>query len=366
MSLSLLLPVLLCVWPLEHRDSVKTEIDWPQLLPEDAMPVRNGYDIAVVGDIMMGTTFPEIRLPEHDGAMLFSDCAGILSSADVAAGNLEGVLCDGGESTKKVVEGRSYAFRTPVSYAGRLSEAGFDFLSIANNHSRDFGAEGLASTMAVLDSAGIGYAGLPSCRYTVKRIAGTRFGFCAFGHNSHTLRHTEVSCVENILRELKDSCDILIVSFHGGAEGAGMSHLPYGTETYLGENRGNLRKFARLCIDLGADIVFGHGPHVTRAVELYKDRFIAYSLGNFCTPYGMNISGVNGYAPVIEVKIARDGSFRKGKIHSFIQVPGKGPRHDYENRTARHIAGLTEADIESPGIFITESGDIMRDGDGTF
>ena len=366
MTAALFLSLLLSVLPQEHRDTVKTEIKWPRLLPEDAMPARNGYTVAVVGDIMMGTTFPEVRLPEYGGARLFSDCTGILSSADVSAGNLEGVLCDGGKSTKKVVEGRSYAFRTPVSYTRWLSEAGFDFLSIANNHSRDFGDEGLQSTMAVLDSAGIGYAGLPACRSAVKEMAGAKFGFCAFGHNSHTLRHTDKSCVESLLRELRDSCDILIVSFHGGAEGAAMSHLPYGTETYLGEDRGNLREFARLCIDLGADIVFGHGPHVTRAVEVYNGRFIAYSLGNFCTPFGMNISGVNGYAPVIEVRIGRDGSFRQGKIHSFIQEPGTGPRTDHEDRVARHIADLTRVDIMSPGIVIAGDGEIMRAADGTF
>lgn len=346
--------------PLHRADSVRISVAWPELIADDAMPDRNGYTVALVGDIMMGTTFPTERLPEHDGATLFESVGNLLREADIAAGNLEGVLCDGGESTKKVVEGRSYAFRMPERYVEWLADAGFDFLSIANNHSRDFGMYGIDRTESLLDSVSIGYAGLPDCRFSVRNIDGADFGFCAFGHNSHTLKHTDKSCVENVIKSVRDSCDILIVSFHGGAEGAAMSHLPYGEETYLGENRGNLRELARLCIDLGADIVFGHGPHVTRAVELYRDRFIAYSLGNFCTPYGINISGINGYAPVLCLRIARDGSFRSGKIHSFIQVPGSGPRPDLSCIVARHIAALTSDDIPDSSLTVDGEGNIRR------
>lgn len=345
--------------PLHCSPAVITEISWPEMLPPDAMPADNGYTVALAGDIMMGTTFPEERLPASDGNELFRDCLDVLLSADIAAGNLEGVLSDDGESTKRIVEGRSYVFRMPERYAGRLSGAGFDFMSLANNHVRDFGEEGIMATMEALENEEIAYAGLPSCRFAVAEKNGTRFGFCAFGHNFYTLRHTDGDCVRDVVTALRKECDILIVSFHGGAEGADMSHLPYGTETYLGENRGNLRKFAHTCIDLGADIVFGHGPHVTRAMEVYKGRFIAYSLGNFCTPFGMNISGVNGYAPVVEIRIGRDGRFKSGKIHSFIQVPGAGPRTDVSGKVARHIADLTRSDITDSVIDILPDGVIV-------
>ena len=341
---------------LHGQDSIHVEISWPELIPEDALPPGDCHTVALVGDMMLGTTFPKERLPEHDGRELFRDCADILAGADITAGNLEGVLCDDGESTKKIVEGRSYAFRMPSRYVSRLSDVGFDFLSLANNHVRDFGDEGLKSTMSLLDSMAISYAGLPSCRFAVRESKGTRFGFCAFGHNFYTLEHTDSSCVREIVSELREICDILIVSFHGGAEGAEMSHLPYGRETYLGEDRGNLREFAHLCIDLGADIVFGHGPHVTRAIELYKGRFIAYSLGNFCTPYGVNITGINGYAPLVELKVFPDGSFRAGKIHSYIQIPGRGPRQDSDGLVSRHIAGLSKDDIPDSPLVIRPDG----------
>ena len=92
--------------------------------------------IAMVGDIMMGTTFPTTQLPANGGADLFKDAAPILQQADLAVGNLEGTLCDGGHSTKGTGP-NTYAFRTPTSYAPWLKEAGFDFLSMANNHGAD-------------------------------------------------------------------------------------------------------------------------------------------------------------------------------------------------------------------------------------
>ena len=163
------------------------------------------------------------------------------------------------------------------------------------------------------------------------------------------------------MTELRPQCDILIVTFHGGAEGSKYSHLPDGPETYLGENRGDLRAFAHHCIDLGADVVFGHGPHVTRAVELYHDRLIAYSLGNFCTTFGVNLAGVNGYAPVLVVRIDREGRFVDGRIHSFIQTPGTGPKLDAANVVAQHMRTLSLTDFRGDcGLNISDNGTLTR------
>ena len=113
---------------------------------------------------------------------------------------------------------------------------------------------------------------------------------------------------------LDDSCDIVIVSFHGGAEGADYQNVTRETETFYGENRGNVYEFSHRMIDAGADIVFGHGPHVTRAIEVYKDRFIAYSLGNFCTYRRFNLTGPNGFAPLLRVKTDTFGKFVEADI----------------------------------------------------
>jgi poly-gamma-glutamate capsule biosynthesis protein CapA/YwtB (metallophosphatase superfamily) len=316
--------------------------------------------LALSGDIMMGTTYPSVRLPEKDGATVFEDPAPVLRAATLAVGNLEGTLCDGGTSTKKPGK-YNYAFRTPTSYAVRLSEAGYDFLSMANNHSNDFGTFGMASTETALDGQEIACAGVAGRReWAVVERSGVRFGLCAFGHNSYTLKHSNLAKVEEILDTLRKCSDIIVVSFHGGAEGSDRGHLPRGPETYLGENRGDLRNFAHFCIDHGASVVYGHGPHVTRCVEVYKGRFIAYSLGNFCTPYGINVSGVCGYAPVVTVRVLPDGRFVDGRIHPFIQQYGKGPKKDEKGIVTRHMKALSDADVPESEAIVLPDGAIRK------
>lgn len=316
--------------------------------------------IALTGDIMMGTTYPEPRLPQNGGRSLFRDVAPLLASADIAAGNLEGPLCDGGQ-THKLTSKSCYAFRTPVSYAPLLRAAGYDFLSLSNNHAFDFGDFGVRSTMAALARLSIRYAGLRGrAEMAVTERGGVIYGFCAFGHNAGTCLHADTAAARRILDDLRGRVDILIVSFHGGAEGVAGRHLPYGPEYFYNENRGSLREFARFCIDNGADVVFGHGPHVVRAVELYKDRFIAYSLGNFCTPYGISIAGVSGYAPVLRLDLLSDGRFAGGRIHSFVQECGAGPRRDPQHRAAREIKKLTAADIPDTQLLISDDGRLTR------
>jgi len=317
--------------------------------------------VAMCGDIMMGTTYPTVRLPQNDGADIFTDVKDLFVNADLAAGNLEGVICEGGTCTKNTGKANNYAFRMPESYVHLLTDTGFDYLNLANNHTNDFGAYGLTRTRQLLEEEGIAYSGLPDCETTVVERNGVRYGICSFGHNSYTLKHTDTASVTRIVTALRPQCDILIVSFHGGAEGSKQSHLPDGPEFYLGENRGSLRAFAHHCVDLGADIVFGHGPHVTRAVECYKDRIIAYSLGNFCTTFGVNLAGVNGYAPVLVVRIDRDGRFVDGRIHSFIQTQGTGPKLDAADVVAQHMRTLSLTDFRGDcGLNISENGTLTR------
>ena len=320
----------------------------------------NTLTVAMVGDIMMGTTYPDTMLPRHDGAQLFKDATPILKRADVAVGNLEGTLCDAGASTKDTVS-HAYAFRTPTIYAHHLRDAGFDFLSMANNHANDFGLEGIAATEHCLRQQGIKFAGLKNRTETaVIERNGLKIGLCAFGHNPYTIKHTDLSNVEHILSKLRQQSDIIIVSFHGGAEGQRYAHLPDSMELFFKEKRGYLRQLAHFCVDHGADIVYGHGPHVVRATEVYKGRFIAYSLGNFCTPYGMNLKGISGHAPIIVINTDRNGRFLSGKIHSLKQLKGVGPRKDKTNGAARQIKRLSEEDVPHSESRIDEKGHITR------
>ena len=307
---------------------------------------------------MMGTTFPSVMLPANDGRDLFRDAKDILTRTDLTVGNLEGAICDGGRSTKGNGP-NSYSFRTPTSYGHLLKEAGYDFMSMANNHANDFGEEGILSTELVLREQGILFSGIAGrIESAVIERKGMKIGLCAFGHNSYTLKHTDLNTVGRIVDELVNSCDLVIVSFHGGAEGRTKSHLPYGPETFLGENRGSLRQLAHFCIDHGADVVYGHGPHVVRGVEVYKDRFIAYSLGNFCTPYNVSLTGISGYAPVIEITIDGDGSFKSGKIHPFLQTRGIGPRYDAAGSVVKEIRQLSLTDLPQSQAEIDREGTI--------
>ena len=314
--------------------------------------------VSMTGDVMMGTTYPSMMLPANNGADLFRDAKDILVGADLTVGNLEGAICDGGKSTKGSGP-NSYSFRTPTSYGHLLKEAGFDYMSMANNHANDFGLEGILSTEQVLKEQGILFSGIAGrIESAVIERKGLKIGLCAFGHNSYTLKHTDLNTVGRIVDDLVKRCDIVIVSFHGGAEGRTQSHLPQGGETFLGENRGSLRQLAHFCVDHGADIVYGHGPHVVRGVEVYKDRFIAYSLGNFCTPYNVSLTGISGYAPVVRVSIDKDGKFLEGQIYPFLQTRGVGPRTDKQKSVITEMKRLSEADLPQSQASIDSEGHI--------
>lgn len=320
---------------------------------------HSALTLALVGDIMLGTTYPTPHLPVASGAHLFEHAAPLLAAADLTLGNLEGPFCDTTVARRKQESDNAYAFRMPPAYAPLLQQAGFGFLSLANNHSNDFGTPGLRRTTALLDSLGIAYAGLRRGHpTTLVHLDTLVVGIAAFGHNGHTPRLTDTALVGSTIRALRDSCHLLIVTFHGGGEGMGSLHLPDTAERYLGERRGHLRQFARRCIDLGADLVFGHGPHVPRAMELYRGRLIAYSLGNFCTPVGFSLKGMLGYAPLLVVRLNRDGSLRDGHIHSFQQTYRRGPQPDTLHRAARLIAHLSQEDIAWPGLSFHPDGDI--------
>src|SRR5688572_13113826 len=117
-------------------------------------PTHPGLTLAAVGDMMLGTDFPENTLPDDDGLSFFDSVAPLLEAPDVTFGNLEGVLQDGGEPVKQCKDTRiCFLFRSPARYATYFKLAGFDALSLANNHARDFGETGRSSSMTALDSA---------------------------------------------------------------------------------------------------------------------------------------------------------------------------------------------------------------------
>jgi poly-gamma-glutamate capsule biosynthesis protein CapA/YwtB (metallophosphatase superfamily) len=249
----------------------------------------------------------------------------------------------------------------PDRYVNYLLDAGYDVMNIANNHMGDFGAPGRENTVKVLKEAGLNYAGLEGvCETSVFEINGIKYGFCGFAPNSGTVKITNITNAKKLVAELKTKSDIVIVSFHGGAEGKTNNRVTKKTETFYGENRGNVYEFAHAVIDAGADIVFGHGPHVVRAAELYNDRFIIYSMGNFCTSGDFSIDGISGYAPIVKVFVDKDGKFVKGQIFSFMQKDKTGPVADEKNSAAKEIKRLTELDFPQADLTISSEGFIER------
>src|SRR5690606_34077242 len=130
----------------------------PAPAPPPTPPVY--LTVAAVGDMMLGTDYPENHLPDDDGVSFLAEVAPVLAGADVTFGNLEGVLLDGGTPAKECRNPRAcYLFRSPSRYVEHFVNAGFDVLSLANNHARDFGEEGRTATMETLDAAGILHSG---------------------------------------------------------------------------------------------------------------------------------------------------------------------------------------------------------------
>src|SRR5512140_294404 len=296
--------VLLALAPPEH---IARAAEGDNCAPARVEPAR-AIRVAAVGDIMMGTTFPESILPPEDGATLFRSVAPLLAGHDVVFGNLEGPLTDASLSPKCPKPRRDgrpcFAFRTPPRYAGRLAEAGFTAVNIANNHALDFGMEGLDHTLATLDNAGIQPVG--GERVAVFTLFGKSVAVAGFSYSLRT-RYVhpllDVEAAREIVAALKSEYDLVVVSFHGGAEGARAMRVGDAEEEFMGENRGNVVRFARAAVDAGADLVLGHGPHVPRAIEVYRGKLIAYSLGNFAVYSMFNIKGPSGRGYALQVEL---------------------------------------------------------------
>ncbi|MFC2089945.1 CapA family protein [Bacteroidota bacterium] len=355
--------------PVDTLQSLASDIAHVQVIDdqesnnEAIIPKIDTLCIIGTGDIMPGTNYPDERFlpPGNNCQKLFAPVAEILGSGDVTFGNLEGVFCpEGGEAKKCKDPSVCYVFRMPDDYLNCILDAGYDVLSVANNHVNDFGVEGRISTAKLLKEAGVPFAGFQSFPSTTFQKDGVSYGFAAFSPHTGTMSLKDYEGAAAIVAGLDSLCDVVIISLHGGAEGKDHQHVPCTDEEYLGYNRGNVCKFAHSVIDAGADIVFGHGPHVIRAMELYKERLICYSLGNFCTYARFNLSGPNGLAPIVKVYTDHEGRFLEGKIISAMQLGEGGPRPDPSNNAVQKFRELTETDFPETNLLIQNDGRFSR------
>jgi hypothetical protein len=321
--------------------------------------------VTAVGDVMLGTTFPdESTLPPNDGADLLTEVAPFLKRGDVVYGNLEGPIVDGGDSAKcrgKKI-GTCFAFRVPTRYGKYLKDAGFTAMGLANNHAMDFGLDGRASSRQVLDAMQIAHTGEVGdvARLTVK---GRKIAIIAFATYPGAYNFLDLDESLKTISSLKtEGADLVIVGFHGGAEGATHQHVLEGDETFLGEDRGDLRRFTHAAIDAGADLVLGSGPHVVRAMEIYKGKLIVYSLGNFATYGPFNLNAENGLTLVVEAHLAPDGTFLRGQAYAVKQEKPGGPKLDSEKKILPVLRALSNADFPQTAIVVGPQGELWSPG----
>jgi len=328
------------------------------VIPLKRNPPKVNIKIKAVGDTIPGTNYPQSRLhPQHE--LLFQHVKPILKGADFLFGNFESTLTNYPFSSKGVGSGLLIAFRTPPSYTQLLKEAGFDVMSVANNHSFDFSVQGFKDTIQNLEKAGIKALGKKRQILIANRkglsIAWIGFSYFDYHNSIKNLREAKA-----LVQQASKHADFVVISVHAGAEGTGAMHISNKTEYFFGEDRGNLVQFSHTMIDNGADLILGHSPHIPRALELYKGKLIAYSLGNFMGYRTLSTAGQLAYTLVLEVELNNQGDFVSGKIIPVI-LNGEGiPYPDPQGRTIRLIRQLTQSDFPNTPLTIDNKGRILR------
>ena len=339
-------------------------------------PVR----LAFVGDINLGTaTLPDGVPPDSGRGLL--DRARPSLSGDLVIGNFEGVLADTGTSTKCLVRNprlktkrsrkpaadslvtrpNCYAFRTPTLLAPRLIEAGFTHMNLANNHANDLGGAGRVSTERILDSLGIRLYG-PLGRISVDTIRRgdslTTVGLIGFTTYPYAYDLLDIGRSAAVVDSVRPLVDLLLVTFHGGAEGVKALRTGQAAESLGAEPRGDLRRWARAVIDAGADAVIGHGPHVLRGMEFYRGRLIAYSLGNFLTYRGFNLAGPLGITGVLQLEFTGDRALRRARLIPMVQLPRRGPIPDPDGTALQLVRRLSAEDFGTNAALISDKGEV--------
>ncbi len=321
--------------------------------PDDAITVK------AVGDMVPGVDFPHRRLPPNGGRQLFDAVRPALDHADLVLGNFESTLTIHPHPAKDVRRPNVYAFRTPPAFAEILRLAGFDVLSVANNHSMDFGLTGFQDTIRHIEAAGMKAIGRKDQILYLERQGVTiaLIGFSYFDfHNS--VHHLEAA--KRLVRQANEKATIVIISVHMGAEGTAAMHVRNRQEIFFGEARGNPVLFSRTMIDAGADLILGHGPHVPRAIERYGNKLIAYSLGNFVGYGGLSSAAETGYSLILEVQMDRLGNFIAGQIIP-VHIDGEGiPKLDRQFRTVKLVDRLNRSDFPQTPLTITPQGLLQR------
>lgn len=312
--------------------------------------------IRAVGDIIPGTNYPYNKLSSNKNALF----AGVKSElkGDIVFGNFESTLTKYPYSAKAIGRGLVFAFRTPPEYTALLKDAGFNILSVANNHSFDFFESGFKDTIQNIQKVGIKAVGEKN-KIIYHEVKGVKVAFIGFSNYEYHNNLSHIEAGKKLVKTAQKNADFVVISFHGGSEGTGALNVRNKTEYFYGENRGNLVLFSHSMIDAGADLILGHGPHVPRALELYKGKLIAYSLGNFMGYRTLSTVGELGYSLILEAKVNPQGDFIEGKIIP-VQLNSQGiPALDQRSKSVNLIRNLIQKDFPKTPLKIDKEGKIL-------
>lgn len=322
--------------------------------PKSAVPA-GVVTIAAVGDIVMGST---PNLPPRGGRSFFDGVQADLAG-DVVLGNLEGTLSVGGGSKCGAGSTSCYAFQTPPSYGAWLKRAGFTVLNLANNHAYDFGPSGQAQTLAALEKQRLVTTGRPG-EIAYQQAGEIRVAIVGFAPYSWAQSLTDIPAARTLVEKAAANADVVVVTMHAGAEGTDHTHVRPGTETFLGENRGNVVAFSHAVVEAGADVVIGSGPHVLRGMEWYKGRLIAYSLGNFAGYKVFALGGPLSLSAILRLTLRGDGGFDSGTLVPTRLVGAGLPALDPAESAHAIVRTLSKQDFGGRGVKVSPNGDLTR------
>ncbi len=307
----ILLAVIAFVIFVPNDSAVVAPITSTSIVPEPE--ARDAFTLLFAGDIMLARSVQKQIEANQDPLYPFLRIADTLRSADLTFANLEGPISARGKN-----QGSIYSFRfEPVGTKSALQFAGFDVVSIANNHIWDWGSEALSDTITHLNEAGIGHAGAGSNyeeanRPFIATVDGTKLALLAYTNlyprsleatsSSMGISSYRLASTSEQIKILKESgqADLVIVSFHWGVE-------------YESFSTSSQQAIARGLIDSGADLIIGHHPHVVQEIEVYQGKFIVYSLGNFV--FDQNLSRITMKGLMVRVTVSDK------KIESLEEIP---------------------------------------------
>ena len=317
----------------------------------DVLTVAAGGDVQ--GDRQVGNF-----LDKNGGEAIFTEVKPYMEPADLAFVNLEGPISDTGTRNGS----KEYTFRSRPALLDGLVSTGINMVSLANNHSLDYRWAALKDCIARLDAADIAHAGaggdfneasaptmIDAPAGTVALIAASEITVSFASSSTRAGTYYTSSPNKGLLKNVTETAkkvDFLIVSLHWGTE-------------YSPNANSHQISLAHALVDAGADLVLGHHPHVIQALEIYNDRLIAYSLGDFVWDWH---SAYAGEAFVLQVEVPRDGPPSGRVIPVFLNRSTGAPAIVTED-TADRILGRLKSLSAKRGLELTRDGPILTFGD---